>query len=52
MGHGIFLRNFDGPQKFFLCASFLIFFVISFKKLWGQNVYTNHQGDSKKNKGF
>ena len=34
MGHEIFLKIFDGPQKFFLFSSFLSFLVISFKNLW------------------
>ena len=33
MGHEISLKNFDGRQKNFLCASFLIFPVIYFENL-------------------
>ena len=33
IGHEIFLKAFDGPQKTFSCFPFLIFLVTSFKKL-------------------
>ena len=35
MGHEIFLKIFDGPQKIFLCAFFLFFFKFLIKSCGG-----------------
>ena len=51
MGHKVFLKDFDGPQKVFFIFSWL-FLVTSFKKLaqgvWAQNAQTGHEGDFRK----
>ena len=43
MGHEIFFKNFDGPQKIFLRSIF-----VKVKRVGSQNIQTSHQGDSRK----
>ena len=46
MGHEIFFKILDGPQKIILCCSFLIYYYSFLKviEVWAQNVQITHQG--------